>query len=87
MPEEPVILNWDRIIHKNVRSKDMDDVGNVIAIAGDTITIFQGTKREYRVPKSYVEGFNGSEVFLDLSLNDLEKLQGIIYIGKVMRSN
>jgi hypothetical protein len=72
MPEEPVILNWDKIVHKNVRSKDMDDVGNVIAIAGDTITIFQGRKREYQVPKSHIEGFNGSEVFLDLSFNDLE---------------
>jgi hypothetical protein len=72
MPEDPVILNWDRIVHKNVRSKDMEDVGNVIAIGGDTITIFQGTRREYQVPKSHVEGFNGSEVFLDLSINDLE---------------
>ena len=71
MPEDPVILNWDRIVHKNVRSKDMQDVGNVIAIAGDTITILQGTKREYGVPKSHVEGFNGSEVFLDLSFNDI----------------
>ena len=73
MPEEPVILNWDRIVHKNVRSKDMQDVGNVIAILGDEITILQGTKREYQVPKSHVEGFNGSEVFLDLPLNDVLK--------------
>lgn len=73
MPEDPVILNWDRIVHKNVRSKDMQDAGNIIAISGDTITILQGTKREYLVPKSHVEGFNGSEVFLDLSINDLER--------------
>ena len=72
MPEDPVILNWDRIVHKNVRSKDMQDVGTIIAILGDSITILQGTKREYQVPKSHVEGFNGSEVFLDLSINDLE---------------
>ena len=50
MPEEPVILNWDRIVHKNVRSKDMQDIGTVIAILGDAITILQGTKREYQVP-------------------------------------
>jgi hypothetical protein len=73
MPEEPVILNWDRIVHKNVRSKDMQDVGTVIAILGDVITILQGTKREYQIPKSHVEGFNGSEVFLDLSFNDVLK--------------
>ena len=73
MPEEPVILNWDRIIHKNVRSKDMQDVGTIIAILGDSITILQGTKREYQVPKSHVEGFNGSEVFLDLPFSDILK--------------
>ena len=73
MPEDPVILNWDRTVHKNVRSKDMQDVGTVIAILGDAITILQGTKREYQVPKSHVEGFNGSEVFLDLSFNDILK--------------
>ena len=71
MPEDSVVLDWDRIVHKNVRSKDMEDVGNVIAILGDAITILQGTKREYQVPKSHVEGFNGSEVFLDLSIKDL----------------
>ena len=73
MPEEPVILNWDRIVHKNVRSKDMQDVGTVIAILGDVITILHGTNREYQIPKSHVEGFNGSEVFLDLSFNDVLK--------------
>jgi hypothetical protein len=73
MPEDPVILNWDRIIHKNIRSKDMQDVGTIIAILGDMITILQGTKREYQVPKSHVEGFNGSEVFLDLSFNEILK--------------
>jgi hypothetical protein len=51
----------------------MQDVGTVIAILGDAITILQGTKREYQVPKSRVEGFNGSEVFLDMSFNDVLK--------------
>jgi hypothetical protein len=60
MPEDPVILNWDRVANKNVRSKDMQDVVNIIAIAGDAIIILQCTKREYQVPKSYAEGFNGS---------------------------
>ena len=73
MPEDSIALDWDRIVHKNVRSKDMEDVGKVIAILGDAITILQGTKRAYQVPKSHVEGFNGSEVFLDLPFNDILK--------------
>jgi hypothetical protein len=71
---EPV-LDWDRIIHKNVRSKDTEDVGNVFAIAGDTITIMGGKRREYSIPKSSVEGFNGSEVFLNLSFKELRNYE------------
>ncbi len=66
------VLNWDRIIHKNVRSKDMLDVGNVIQITEGDIVIMQGASRQYKVPKSYVEGFNGSEVFLSLPFSDLK---------------
>lgn len=66
------VLNWDRIVHKNVRSKDMLDVGNVIQITEGDIIIMQGASRQYKVPKSYVEGFNGSEVFLSLPFSDLK---------------
>lgn len=65
------ILNWDRIIHKNVRSSDSADVGNVISVSGDSMTVMQGAKRLYKIPKNYVEGFNGSEVFLTLPFSEL----------------
>lgn len=63
---EPAILHWERVIHKNVRSSDGTDIGNIISEAGDTVTIMQGASREYNVPKSVVDGFNGSEVFLSI---------------------
>ncbi len=66
------VLNWDRIVHKNVRSKDMMDVGNVIQTTEGDIIIMQGASRQYKVPKSYVEGFNGSEVFLSLLFGDMK---------------
>jgi hypothetical protein len=50
-------------------------VGNVFAIAGDTITIMGGKGREYSIPKSSVEGFNGSEVFLNLSFKELRNYE------------
>ena len=68
---EPVILHWDRVMHKNIRSSDNYDVGNIISEAGDIFTIMQGAGREYNVPKSYVEGFNGSEVFLSIPYAEL----------------
>ena len=43
---EPVILHWERVIHKNVRSKDGYDIGNIISEVGDTMTVMQGASRE-----------------------------------------
>lgn len=58
-------------MHKNVRSKDMVDVGTIIADDMDTVTVFKGSGREYKVPKTLVEGFNGAEVSLGLTYKEL----------------
>ena len=54
---EDAVVNWDAIIHKNVRSKDGQDAGNVDAIIeGDTVVITsEGDRQEYNVPKSEIE--------------------------------
>ena len=54
---EEAVLNWDRVVHKNVRASDRSDVGTIIQIAGDSIRILQGSSRQYEVPKSHGEGF------------------------------
>lgn len=59
---EPVILRRERVIHRNVRSREGVDIGNIISEARDTFIVMQGASREYKVPKSAVEGFKGSEV-------------------------
>ncbi|HEX9677364.1 hypothetical protein [Nitrososphaera sp.] len=71
MPE-PAILHWERVMHKNVRSADRVDVGTIISEDGDMFTILKGASREYRLPKSAVEGFNGAEVSLNVSYNELQ---------------
>lgn len=69
---DPAVIDWDRIIHKNVRSKDMQGAGNVVAIDGDSVIIStQGAQHLYKIPKSHVEGYNGAEVFLDIAVNDI----------------
>jgi hypothetical protein len=72
---EPAVLNWDRIIHKNVRSKDFVDVGNVFAIAGDDVTVMGSSSREYNIPKTCVEALNGSEVFLTINFSELRNYE------------
>ncbi len=66
-----VIPNWESIIHKNARTNDRADAGNVIDIEEDTIVLERGPTAEYIIPKSKVEGFNGAEVTLDMSLKEL----------------
>ena len=69
---DPAVIDWDRIIHKNVRSKDMEGAGNVVAIDGDSVIIStQGAQHQYKIPKSHVEGYNGAEVYLDLTIGEM----------------
>jgi hypothetical protein len=77
MPQDDSpVLDWDRIVHKNVRSRDGQDAGNVDALDADSIVIItEGARKEYKLPKSEVDGFNGAEVFLKLSIAELEKFK------------
>jgi hypothetical protein len=70
------VLDWDAIVHKNVRSRDGQDAGNVDAVDADSVVIItEGARKEYKIPKSQVQGFNGAEVFLKLSIAELEKFK------------
>src|SRR5919199_4642146 len=74
LESEDAVINWDSIIHKNVRSKDGQDAGNVDAIEGDTVVITsEGDREEYNLPKSEVEGYNGAEVSLKITYGELKK--------------
>src|SRR5579884_3246399 len=67
------VLDWDRIIHKNVRASDNEPIGKVIAIPDDRDTIIlttEGSRGEFEIPKSKVQGFNGAEVILDLTASE-----------------
>ena len=77
MPQDDSpVLDWDRIVHKNVRSRDGQDAGNVDAVDVNSIVIItEGARKEYKLPKSEVDGFNGAEVFLKLSIAELEKFK------------
>ncbi len=73
MSESPIV-DWDSIVHKNVRSSDGLDAGNVDAVDGNKVTITSaGDRAEYNLPKDQVEGYNGAEVFLKVSLDELQR--------------
>jgi uncharacterized protein (TIGR02271 family) len=62
------VVNWDRIIHKNVRTLDNQGMGKVIAVPNDEDTIIissQSGGEQYKIPRSLISGFNGAEVLLN----------------------
>ena len=68
-----MIQNWDRLVLKGVRSSDNDDRGNTIAIDKDSLFLMTG--RNAKIPKSFVEGFNGSEVLLNVPSSEVLRLE------------
>jgi hypothetical protein len=63
MPDEPV-LDWHRVIHKNVRAADGEPAGTIVAVDNEGVHIESAGDRVHAIiPKSLVSGFNGAEVF------------------------
>jgi len=57
-----------------VRSSDNDDRGNIIAIDKDSLFLMTG-RHVFKIPKSFVEGFNGSEVLLNVPATEVLRLE------------
>jgi hypothetical protein len=52
---ESAVLDWDSIVHKNVRSKDGQDAGNVDATDANSVVIITEGARE-KIQNSQVTG-------------------------------
>jgi hypothetical protein len=72
MPD--TIQNWDRLVLKGVRSTEYEDMGNIIAIDKDSLFLMTG-RHVFKIPKSFVQGFNGSEVSLNVPSAEVLKLE------------
>jgi hypothetical protein len=68
----PEIADWNNLIQKNVKTKDSKDLGNIIMVDDEFITILEGTRQEYVIPKKYVEEFTENEVVLSLEFKELK---------------
>lgn len=70
------MTDWDNIIKskKNVRTKDNISVGNVVANYENYILVIEGVinKHTYKIPKSSIESYNGSEIILNINHQDLK---------------
>ncbi len=68
---EPAVLNWDSVIHKGVMTKDGEPLGTVAYEEQDSIFVLSSRFREYKIPKSHVEAFDGSQVYLDIAWREM----------------
>jgi hypothetical protein len=72
--QPPPVLDWDKIVNKNVRSKEGEPIGNIVAHMKDSLQIeTTGSRGQYIIPKEQVAGFDGAEVTLNLTTNELGK--------------
>jgi hypothetical protein len=72
--QPPPVIDWDKVVNKNVRSKEGEPVGNIVAHMKDSLHIETiGSRGQYIIPKEQVAGFDGAEVTLNLTINELAK--------------
>jgi hypothetical protein len=69
-----MIQNWDRLVLRGVRSTDNEDMGNIISIDKDSLFLMTG-RHVFKIPKSFVQGFNGSEVLLNVHSSEVLRLE------------
>jgi uncharacterized protein (TIGR02271 family) len=68
------VENWDRIVHKNVRTSDNQGFGKVVAIPNDKDAILissQSGSDQYLLPRAKVSGFNGAEVMIGITAAEM----------------
>ena len=67
----PEIADWNNLIQKNVKTKDLKDLGNIIMVDDEFITILEGTRQEYVIPKKHIKEFTATGVVLNLDFKEL----------------
>jgi hypothetical protein len=66
------VLDWDRVIHKNVRAAGGEPAGTIVVIDNEGVHIESAGDRVHAIiPKSLVSGLNEAEVFLNKPITEL----------------
>jgi len=59
------------LMNKKVISSDLKEVGRIVSINNDSLTILRGADNHYIIPKSRVDASVGNSMLVDFRLNDL----------------
>jgi hypothetical protein len=69
-----IVLHWEDLQNKIVTAKDKR-IGRIIETSDNSIVLLDRRRFKYNVPKFHIKQYNGYEVFLDFSSNQLKKYQ------------
>ncbi len=75
-PSDKILMPWDKIIGKKVKTNDGKDLGEITSISPDYVETEEGTvsKKRYFIPKYYVEILDKDDnIHVALSKEELEK--------------
>lgn len=67
--------DWNNLIQKNVKTKDLRYLGNIIMVDDEFITVLEGTRQEYVIPKKYIKEFKETEIVLGLTVKELSSYE------------
>jgi len=68
-------MPWEKIIGQKVKSSDKKDLGEVESVSPDYIEIKEGivSKKHYYIPKYYIQGFDGDNLYAALTKDEVEE--------------
>lgn len=72
---DKAVIDWDAVFKKGARSKDDIQIGTVVGTSQENVTIERGSRLIYDIPKRDVQGFDGNEILLKLSSEDLARYE------------
>lgn len=71
---ESVGMPWEKVIDKDVKSSDKEDLGKVQSIGPYYIEVKEGSvlKKRYFIPKNYVQGYDGEKLLIALTKDEIK---------------
>jgi hypothetical protein len=65
--------NWNELINRRIKTCELIDIGHVIAVDSQSMTILhENADQEYVIPTYYIREYDQQKVLIDISIRDLD---------------
>jgi hypothetical protein len=66
--------NWKELMNRRIKTCVFIDIGHVIAVDSQSMTILhENTGQEYVIPTYYIREYDQEKVLIDISIRDLDQ--------------